>query len=56
MDQHSRRIIGFGIHPGDVDGVAACRMFNNAISGTGPPAVLAATTILFSDFIGGAQI
>jgi len=35
MDQFTRRIIGFGIHPGDVDGVALCRMFNTAISTPG---------------------
>jgi len=33
MDQWSRRIIGFGIHTGDVDGITVCRMFNQAISG-----------------------
>ena len=32
MDQFTRRIIGFGMHAGDVDGVALCRMFNKAIS------------------------
>jgi transposase InsO family protein len=32
MDQFTRRIIGFGVHAGDVDGVALCRMFNIAIS------------------------
>jgi hypothetical protein len=32
MDQFTRRIIDFGIHAGDVDGVAHCRMFNTAIS------------------------
>ncbi|MEA3413234.1 MAG: hypothetical protein U9R74_17115 [Pseudomonadota bacterium] len=32
MDQFTRRIIGFGIHAGDVDGIALCRMFNTAIS------------------------
>jgi putative transposase len=31
MDQYSRRIIGFGVHAGTVDGVALCRMFNRAI-------------------------
>jgi len=31
MDQYSRRIIGFGIQAGIVDGVALCRMFNHAI-------------------------
>lgn len=33
MDVFTRRIIGFGVHVGDVDGVAVCRMFNSAVSG-----------------------
>jgi len=33
MDQYTRRIIGFGVHAGMVDGVALCRMFNCAIRG-----------------------
>ena len=32
IDQFTRRIIGFGVHAGDVDGIALCRMFNSAIS------------------------
>jgi len=36
MDQFTRRIIGFGVHAGDIDGVALCRMFNKAISKTPP--------------------
>jgi transposase InsO family protein len=40
MDQWSRRIIGFGVHPGDVDGVVLCRMFNRAVSGVDPPRYL----------------
>jgi putative transposase len=35
MDQFTRRIIGFGVHAGDVDGVALCRMFNKATSTQG---------------------
>ena len=31
MDQYTRRIIGFGVHAGTVNGVALCRMFNRAI-------------------------
>jgi hypothetical protein len=31
MDRYSRRIIGFGVHAGAVDGVTLCRMFNHAI-------------------------
>jgi len=37
MDQFTRRIIGFGIHPGNVDGVALCRMFNTAIASQSTP-------------------
>ena len=33
MDQYTRRIIGFGVQPGIVDGIALCRMFNQAIRG-----------------------
>jgi putative transposase len=31
MDQYTRRIMGFGVHAGTVQGVALCRMFNRAI-------------------------
>ena len=37
MDQFTRRIIGFGVHKGDVDGPALCRMFNRATIGKGSP-------------------
>ncbi len=37
MDQFTRRKIGFGVHAGEVDGVALCRLFNHAISGKGLP-------------------
>src|SRR6266571_2685102 len=33
MDQFTRRILGFGVHTGSVDGVALCRMFNHALRG-----------------------
>jgi transposase InsO family protein len=33
MDQFTRRVIGFGVHCGIVDGVALCRMFRRAIHG-----------------------
>ena len=33
MDQYTRRIIGFGVQAGMVDGVALCGMFNRAIRG-----------------------
>ncbi len=37
MDQSTRRIIGFAVHAGYVDGVALCRMFNKAIARMGVP-------------------
>ncbi|MDZ7785246.1 MAG: integrase core domain-containing protein [Halioglobus sp.] len=37
MDQHTRRIIGFGVHAGNVDGPVLCRMFNDATQGHGWP-------------------
>ena len=37
MDQYTRRIVGFGIHSGVVDGHALCRMFNHAIRGQSSP-------------------
>jgi putative transposase len=33
MDQFTRRIMGFAVHSGIVDGVALCRMFRRAIRG-----------------------
>src|ERR1017187_1845444 len=37
MDQCTRRIIGFGVQAVAVDGVALCRMFNQAIAGQSRP-------------------
>ncbi len=37
MDQYTRRIVGFGIHAGIVDGTALCCMFNQAIRGQSTP-------------------
>jgi hypothetical protein len=44
MDQYTRRIIGFGVHAGKVDGVALCRMFNCAIRGQLPGPTLPSLT------------
>ena len=33
MDHYTRRIIGFGLHAGAVNGTALCRMFNHALRG-----------------------
>src|SRR3954451_1950348 len=40
MDQFTRRILGFGVHSGIVDGVALRRMFQRAIRGHGLPKYL----------------
>jgi hypothetical protein len=32
MDQYTRRIIQFGVHPGTLNGVALGRMFNRSTS------------------------
>ena len=40
MDQCTRRIVGFGVQRGVVDGVGLCRMFNRATRGHTPPTYL----------------
>ena len=40
MDQFTRRIVGFGVHRGILDGVGLCRMFNRATRGQTPPTYL----------------
>ena len=40
MDQFTRRIIGFAVTAGDVDGPILCRMLNRAISGRHTPRYL----------------
>ena len=40
MDQFTRRIIGFGVQSGIVDGVALCRMFHRAVRGHSLPKYL----------------
>ena len=40
MDQVTRRVIGFGVHSGVVDGVALCQMFRRAIRGHSLPKYL----------------
>jgi len=40
MDQFTRRIVGFGIHAGIVNGMAVCRMFNQAVRGQHLPRYL----------------
>jgi putative transposase len=40
MDQFTRRIVGFGVHRGIVDGTALCRMFRQTIRGDSLPKYL----------------
>src|SRR5438093_458957 len=40
MDQCTRRIVGFGVHRGVVDGAGLCRMFNRATRGQPAPTYL----------------
>jgi putative transposase len=40
MDQFTRRIIGFGVQCGAVDGVTLCRMFHRTIRGKNLPKYL----------------
>jgi putative transposase len=40
MNQFTRRIVGFGVHAGDVGGITLCRMFNSPISSRGSPEYL----------------
>jgi len=40
MDQFTRRVIGFAVQAGDVNGRALCRMFNQAIAKQGNPKYL----------------
>ena len=42
MDHCTRRIVGFGVQRGVVDGMALCRMFNRATRGQTPPTYLSA--------------
>jgi len=42
MDHCTRRIVGFGVHRGVVDGGGLCRMFNRATRGHTPPTYLSA--------------
>jgi transposase InsO family protein len=40
MDQFTRRIIGFAVHVGVLDGPTVCRMFNSIIGGSNGPRYL----------------
>jgi transposase InsO family protein len=40
MDQFTRRIIGFAVHAGNVNGMILCQMFNKVIAGRSAPRYL----------------
>ena len=40
MDQFTRRLIGFSVYAGDVNGLIRCQMFNKIIAGESPPRYL----------------
>ena len=64
MDQFSRRIIGFAVHAGVLDGPTVCRLFNNIVGGSKSPRYLSSertacpqgTMTRFSDFTNGTPI
>ena len=54
MDLYTRRILGFGIEAGIVDGMGPCRMFKQAIRRAGLPKYISVPiTIRCIDFING---
>jgi len=55
MDQCTRRIVGFGVHRGVVDGVTLCQMFNRAIGRHRRRPTLARTMIRYTASINGRQ-
>ena len=56
MDQCTRRIVGFGVHRGVVDGVALCQMFNRAICRHGRRLTSARTMIRSTASTNGRRI
>ena len=40
MDQFTRRLIGFAVHAGNVNGVVLCQMFDKVVAGRSPPRYL----------------
>jgi putative transposase len=56
MDQWTRRIVGFGVHRGVVDGVALCQMFNRATCGHTPPKYLSWDHVRCADSTNAANL
>jgi putative transposase len=55
MDLFTRRIVGFGVHAGDVDGAALCQMFNSVISPGCASQISALTTTHYSYITNGKR-
>ena len=55
MDVFTRRIIGFGVAPADLNGPVVCRMFNRAIAKQTPPKYLSSDNVHYFAFIGGVR-
>jgi putative transposase len=55
IDQYTRRIVGFGIQAGIVEGTALCRMFKDAIRGAGLPKYVSSIMIRCTAFIKGKR-
>jgi transposase InsO family protein len=55
MDQFTRRIVGFGVHRGAVDGVGLCGMFNRATHGHTPPTYLSSDHDRLYNFTNGRR-
>ena len=56
MDQFSRRIIGFSVHQGDLNGGIICAMFNRVILRQSLPSRLSTDNVLCSNLIAGEPI
>ncbi len=56
IDVCTRRLIGFGVERGDIDGVAVCRMFNHAIAHQTSPKYVCTDNDRCFAFIGGWRI
>ena len=57
MDQFSRKIVGFSVHRGAVDGAAICFMFNKIAAGKSWPKYLSTDNDpLFKDWLWQANL
>jgi len=56
IDVFSRRLTGYAVERGNIDGRVVCRMFNGATANQGLPKYLSTATLLSSDFIAGSPI